>query len=224
MCDVSSGWCCSCEPLPSPLALSLSLWNCACARPWSTPVVPVCVLGDKYSERSVSTSTRSTHRVLAWECAAGPVTEHSVSTSECSVISLSAREVGRRKSGDSRMVVRRRGRAMRECMGVCTCARARVRVCACVCVWMYSNVPQRGAMPSAGAGAQWFYGCNGYYAHYHTGSTAKGRGSVVRPRHGAGTVANVYRCTQSEGEARQGTPRAPESGPCEYPSTRRSTH
>ncbi len=161
--DVSSGWCCSCEPLPCPLALSL--WNCACARPWSTPVVAVCVLGDKYSERSVS--TRSTHRVLAWEHAAGPVTEHSVSTSEFSVISLSAREVGRRKSGDSRMVVRRRGRAMRECMGVCTCARARVRVCACVCVWMYSNVPQRGAMPSAGAGAQWFYGCNGYYAHYH---------------------------------------------------------
>ena len=60
-----------------------------------------------------------------------------------------------------------------------------------------------------------------------TGSTAaspKGRGSVVRPRHGAGTVANVYRCTQSEGEARQGTPRAPESVPCEYSSTRRSTH
>ncbi len=120
---------------------------------------------------------------------------------------------------------------MRQCMGVCT--RACVRV---VCVRlgvllrMYSDVLQRGAaMPSAGAGAKWLYDCAKYHNDYryrpaprlsiHSGLPDSEGTRLSGPpearrgdRHG-----REYRpAAQSEGEARHGTLRAPQSIPCEY--------
>ena len=123
------------------------------------------------------------------------------------------------------MVVRRSGRA---CVNVWACAPVRVCVLCVrlrVLLRMYSSVLQRGAMPSAGAGAKWLYDCTKYYNDYryrpaprlsiHSGPPEGTRLSGP-PEARRGDRREHRPAAQSEGEARHGTLRAPQSIPCEY--------